>query len=186
MLNRREQLAVAVLTCTLVLGSVVALVDYYRPGAVEDLRIVPGAVPCPAAAVAPAAAAEAPPAAPAAQAAGARGPAAPLAAPAAAAAAPAAADSAPGPIALNVATAAELEALPGIGPALAARIVAHRTRHGPFARVADLRQVPGIGPRILARLEPLLRLEPESAGCDSTDREPGKWSPGGPSLPDSS
>lgn len=47
-----------------------------------------------------------------------------------------------------------LEALPGIGPAIAARIVAHR----PFARVDDLTIVPGIGPRTLQRLRPLVSL----------------------------
>jgi competence protein ComEA len=56
------------------------------------------------------------------------------------------------PIDLNTATAAELERLPLIGPSLAARIVAHRERHGPFAAVEDLVQVPGIGPATLARL----------------------------------
>lgn len=48
--------------------------------------------------------------------------------------------------------ASELEALPGIGPALAARIVEYRDGHGPFASVDDLTDVPGIGP---AKLEAL-------------------------------
>lgn len=46
--------------------------------------------------------------------------------------------------------------LPGIGPALAERIIAHREAHGPFARTADLDAVAGIGPRTLARIGPLL------------------------------
>lgn len=46
---------------------------------------------------------------------------------------------------INQADAAALEALPGIGPALAARIVQYREAHGPFASVDDLRSVPGIG-----------------------------------------
>lgn len=53
---------------------------------------------------------------------------------------------------LNRATASDLEALPGIGPVLARRIVAHRDRHGPFQRLEDLLQVEGIGPRMLERL----------------------------------
>lgn len=53
---------------------------------------------------------------------------------------------------VNHATAMELEALPGIGPALAARIVAGR----PYARVADLDRVKGIGPARLRALEPLV------------------------------
>jgi competence ComEA-like helix-hairpin-helix protein len=59
---------------------------------------------------------------------------------------------------LNRATEAELEALPGIGPALAARIVAWREEHGPFARIEDLAPVPGIGPALLDRLAPLVTV----------------------------
>ena len=55
-----------------------------------------------------------------------------------------------GPIDLNTATPAELEELPGIGPATATAIVEHRERHGPFASVDDLSEVSGIGP---AKLE---------------------------------
>lgn len=53
------------------------------------------------------------------------------------------------PVALNTATAAELEALPKIGPALAQRIVDYRTAHGPFATLDDLLAVSGIGPATL-------------------------------------
>src|SRR5437667_4854470 len=44
---------------------------------------------------------------------------------------------------LNRATAAELDALPGIGPVLAARIVEQRDRHGAFQRSDDLLAIPG-------------------------------------------
>lgn len=59
---------------------------------------------------------------------------------------------------VNRATAVELEALPGIGPALARRIVADRESQGPFATVAALDRVPGIGPALLARLEGLITV----------------------------
>lgn len=53
---------------------------------------------------------------------------------------------------LNTATASELESLPGVGPVLAARIVAHRTDRGPFATVEDLLDVSGIGEAKLASM----------------------------------
>jgi competence protein ComEA len=55
---------------------------------------------------------------------------------------------------LNAATAADLEALPGVGPVLARRVVDHRTQHGPFRRLDELLQVKGVGPRLLERLRP--------------------------------
>lgn len=60
---------------------------------------------------------------------------------------------------INTATAAELELLPGIGPSLAGRIVAHRAEHGAFRRVDDLDDVPGIGPRTVEKLRPLVTVE---------------------------
>lgn len=56
------------------------------------------------------------------------------------------------PLPLNRASAAELACLPGVGPALAARIVEDRRARGPFAEVQALERVPGIGPARLARL----------------------------------
>jgi competence ComEA-like helix-hairpin-helix protein len=56
-------------------------------------------------------------------------------------------------ISLNRASPAELETLPGIGPALAARIVDDRARRGPYATLNDLTRVSGIGPTLVARLE---------------------------------
>lgn len=57
-----------------------------------------------------------------------------------------------GRIAINAASATELEALPGVGPVLAARIVAYRSTNGPFANLRELLQVPGIGDAKFAEL----------------------------------
>lgn len=59
---------------------------------------------------------------------------------------------------LNRATADELDELPGIGPTIAAAIVEHRERHGPFRSVDDLLEVPGIGPTRLERLRDLVTV----------------------------
>jgi competence protein ComEA len=58
---------------------------------------------------------------------------------------PAGPTAAGGPVDLNAATVADLDALPGIGPVLAQRIVDWRTEHGRFASVEQLREVTGIG-----------------------------------------
>ncbi len=56
------------------------------------------------------------------------------------------------PIDLNQADVAQLEELPGVGPVLAERIVAHRDANGPFGSLEDLLDVPGIGEGRLATL----------------------------------
>ncbi|WP_082573743.1 ComEA family DNA-binding protein [Cellulomonas sp. Root137] len=58
---------------------------------------------------------------------------------------------------LNGADEAALDALPGIGPVLAGRIVAHREK-GPFTSVDELADVAGIGPTLLERLRELVRV----------------------------
>jgi comEA protein len=68
------------------------------------------------------------------------------------------AGSAAGPLDLNSATAADLDALPGIGPVLAQRIVDHRSTNGPFTSVDQLDDVSGIGPAVLADLADRLRV----------------------------
>lgn len=60
---------------------------------------------------------------------------------------------------LNRAGVEDLQLLPGIGPALAERIVAHRSREGRFREPEDLLAVSGIGPATLARLLPLVRAD---------------------------
>ncbi|MGW2375977.1 helix-hairpin-helix domain-containing protein [Kitasatospora sp. NPDC001683] len=62
------------------------------------------------------------------------------------------------PVSLNRATLEQLDALPGVGPTLAQRILAYRTSHGSFRSVDQLRQVSGIGARTFAELRPLLTL----------------------------
>ena len=57
---------------------------------------------------------------------------------------------------LNAATAADLERLPGVGPATATAILSHRDEHGPFASVDDLIDVRGIGPAKLEAIRPLV------------------------------
>lgn len=66
--------------------------------------------------------------------------------------------AADGLIALNRATASDLEALPGVGPVLAERIEAFREANGPFDKVEDLLQVPGIGEAKLASIRDLVRV----------------------------
>jgi competence protein ComEA len=55
---------------------------------------------------------------------------------------------------VNTATVAELERLPGVGPALAARIVEHREKNGAFKQAEDLMLVKGIGEKSFERLQP--------------------------------
>jgi competence protein ComEA len=67
------------------------------------------------------------------------------------------AGAAQGPLDINTATAEQLDALPGVGPSTAAKIVAEREKNGPFKSVEDLSRVPGIGPKKVDALKDLVR-----------------------------
>ena len=63
-----------------------------------------------------------------------------------------------GPVILNRASAKELEALDGIGPVLASRIIAYRNANGPFVTLEALLEVSGIGPAKFAQFKEKIRL----------------------------
>lgn len=68
-------------------------------------------------------------------------------------------DSAPGgQVDLNTAGLAQLEALPGVGPVLAQRILDWRTEHGRFSSVDELQEVTGVGPKKFESLKPHVRV----------------------------
>lgn len=75
---------------------------------------------------------------------------------------------------LNKAEALELQSLPGIGPALAQRIIEHRQKNGPFKRPEDLMNVPGIGQKKFETLKDKITVGTVS------ENKPGKSS--GPGL----
>jgi competence protein ComEA len=64
------------------------------------------------------------------------------------------------PININTATVAEFEALPGIGPKMAQRIVEYRDKNGAFKKLEDLMNVKGIGEKNFLKLKAQLTVAP--------------------------
>jgi competence protein ComEA len=62
------------------------------------------------------------------------------------------------PVNLNTATERELEQLPGVGAATAARIVEYRQKKGPFKKIEELMNVQGIGERSFLKLKPQITV----------------------------
>lgn len=60
---------------------------------------------------------------------------------------------------INTADAQQLQALPGIGPAISERIVQHRQAHGPFKTKEDLKNVQGIGDKKFEAIKDLITVE---------------------------
>jgi competence protein ComEA len=93
------------------------------------------------------------------------------------------APSAPGPgvpVDMDRADSATIESLPGIGPALAARIVANRDSLGPFGSIDALCDVRGIGPALAGRLRALVTFtgqrRPLSDACGTASARARKTS----------
>ena len=61
-----------------------------------------------------------------------------------------------GPVQLSIATAEQLDALPGVGPVTAQKIIDYRAEHGAFRSVDELDEVPGIGPARVDQLRDLV------------------------------
>lgn len=76
------------------------------------------------------------------------------------------------PVDLNTATAAQLQQIPGIGPATANAIVQFRMKSGPFERIEDLLAIRGISSRKLQQIRPYLTLSKPAPG------KPGAGPPG--------
>jgi competence protein ComEA len=65
------------------------------------------------------------------------------------------------PLNLNTASAAELQALPGVGASTAKLIVEHRSKNGGFKKVEELMNIKGIGEKSFLKLKPLVTVSPD-------------------------
>lgn len=73
---------------------------------------------------------------------------------------------------LNQATVEELDALPGVGPAIARRIVAFREKNGAFKRIEDLMNVRGIGEKTFLRLRDRITVQSPSTAPKEQAKRP--------------
>ena len=89
----------------------------------------------------------------------------------------------PSIIDVDRATAAELEALPRVGPALAKRIVEDRDANGPFGSVEALQRVKGIGPAMAKALEPRVTFSTSRRPTDAATYRPLVLPPVWPAAP---
>jgi competence protein ComEA len=76
---------------------------------------------------------------------------------------PKSAATAASPVNLNTATAAELQALPGVGAATAKLIIEHRQKNGGFKKVEELMNIKGIGEKSFLKLKPMVTVGTEKA-----------------------
>lgn len=76
---------------------------------------------------------------------------------------PAAKEKVVGPVNLNTAAAAELETLPGVGPAMATRILEYRQKNGGFKKIEELMNVRGVGEKMFLKLKPMITVAPPKA-----------------------
>ena len=67
------------------------------------------------------------------------------------------------PVNLNTATAADLQALPGVGAATARLIIEHREKNGGFKKVEELMNIKGIGEKSFLKLKPMVVVAPQKA-----------------------
>jgi competence protein ComEA len=67
------------------------------------------------------------------------------------------------PVNLNTATAADLQALPGVGAATARLIIEHREKNGGFKKIEELMNIKGIGEKSFLKLKPMVTVAPQKA-----------------------
>ena len=76
---------------------------------------------------------------------------------------PKAAATSSSPLNLNTATAADLQALPGVGAATAKLIIEHRQKNGGFKKVEELMNIKGIGEKSFLKLKPMVTVSADKA-----------------------
>jgi DNA uptake protein ComE-like DNA-binding protein len=70
---------------------------------------------------------------------------------------------------LDVATAVQIDSLPGMSPTLSKRIVADRIVNGPFSRIQGLRRVKGVSPKLVQRIDTLVTFSGTIPSANATD-----------------